>query len=167
MIEKLGNIIESRRKQLGIPREKLANDLGVTPQTIINIEKDPDYNIGTKLLIKLEKHLKIKFIISTTEEKQMGRMNFGNDEAILYIRKNYPECKIDNKALGKMIWEWLQRNANGKKLFDGDPQNCYWGGEGDFVDELKLPKTATQFEIDREKLPELYTYLDYLGNNQQ
>lgn len=167
MIKDLGNIIENRRKQLGISREKLANDIGVTPQTIINIEKLSDYNIGTKILSKLESALKIKFIINIIEESQMEKIKFGNDEAILYIRKNYPECTLDNRNLGKLIWEWMISNANGAKLFNGDPQPCYWGEDGNFVTELKLPKTATQFEIDRTALPDLFSYLDYLGRNQQ
>ena len=167
MIKDLGNIIENRRKQLGISRERLANDIGVTPQTIINIEKSSDYNIGTKILTKLESALNVKFIINIKENSPMEKINYGNDEAILYIRKNYPECTIDNRVLGKLIWEWLQKNANGTKLYDDEPQKCYWGEIGEFVDEMKLPKTATQFQIDRTALPNFYTFLDYLGQNQK
>src|ERR1035437_10395935 len=135
MIKDLGNIIENRRKQLGISRDKLAKDIGVTPQTIINIEKLSDYNIGTKILSKLESALKVKFIINILEESQMEKIYFGNDEAILYIRKNYPDCQLDNRALGKLIWEWMQSYANGIKRFNDIPQQCYWGEVGDFIDE--------------------------------
>ena len=41
-------------------------------------------------------------------------------------------------------------------------RECLWGEHADNVSPDKLPKTASQFEFDRDKLPALYDYLDSL-----
>lgn len=89
----------------------------------------------------------------------MKRIKMGNDEFILYIRKR-GVCSLRNNLLGKMIWEWIRDNANGIQV--GTRKNCEWGEEADNVDPKVLPYKATQFEFDRDKLPELYDFLDSL-----
>jgi hypothetical protein len=84
-------------------------------------------------------------------------IKMGNDEFILYIRKNYPDCKISNDQLGKQIWIWLRDKGASKILED---EVCFWETSGASVDANLLPKTATQFEFERRLLPELYSYLD-------
>ena len=91
------------------------------------------------------------------------RVKVGNDELILYIRKNYPQCRYRNESLGKLIWIWIRGNADGRKLFE-EPQPCRWGNVGDFISEHDLPKDATQFDLLRTALPALYDELDRLGS---
>ena len=88
-------------------------------------------------------------------------IQMGNDEFILYIRKQHPKCSIRNERLGRKIWEWLHKNCSATQVVIGKP--CYWGISGSFINELQLPAHATQFEFKREYLPQLYTYLDELG----
>jgi hypothetical protein len=88
----------------------------------------------------------------------------GNDEFILYIRKQYPNCQINTKDLGRFIWEWiLENDLSARQVIEDMP--CFWetkdGAKN--ICEKKLPKTATQFEFKRILLPVLYDYLDYLG----
>jgi hypothetical protein len=90
-------------------------------------------------------------------------IKMGNDEFILYIRKNYPKCPVINATLGKDIWEWIQKNdPNAVQINDGIPVPTMWNG-GANVNAYKLPQTATQFEFDRTLLVPLYDYLDVLG----
>lgn len=88
----------------------------------------------------------------------------GNDEFILYIRKQYPNCQINTRDLGRFIWEWiLVHDLNAKQVTEDMP--CLWETKNGAknINEKKLPKTATQFEFNRYLLPELYDYLDKLG----
>lgn len=89
-------------------------------------------------------------------------IKMGNDEFILFIRKNYPNCKISNGDLGKKIWFWLSNNASQAKQTEED-QPCYWGDQGAFIGGKKLPKTATQFEFGVCILPALFNFLKELG----
>lgn len=91
----------------------------------------------------------------------------GNDEFILYIRKQYSNCQINTKDLGRFIWEWiLEHDLNARQVEEDMP--CLWetktGAKN--INEKKLPKTATQFEFKRSLLPELYGYLDELGSKE-
>jgi len=90
------------------------------------------------------------------------KIQMGNDEFILYIRKT-SDCEKTNDHLGREIWKWL-RDRGAHKLFNEKPQPCYWESIGQSIDEKKLPKDATQFEFDRVLLPELYNFLDILKN---
>ena len=95
------------------------------------------------------------------------RIKMGNDEFILYIRKNYQDCTTSNVQLAKSIWGWIEKNAApAEQLYGGKSVPCYWGVSAANIDDTKLPKTATQFEFEREKLPKLYDYLDSLGTGQ-
>lgn len=89
-------------------------------------------------------------------------IQMGNDEFILYIRKNYPNCGQSNDLLGKQIWLWIRDADNSAKIEERDV-TCYWDIPGDAIDRLMLPKTAAQFSFRREILPELYNFLDKLG----
>lgn len=91
----------------------------------------------------------------------MGKpIKMGNDEFILYCRKQHKGDDKSTAQLGKMIWEWIRDYAGGKKV--GKRENCEWGEEADNVSASGLPYTATQFEFDRNYLPALYDYLDTL-----
>jgi hypothetical protein len=89
-------------------------------------------------------------------------IQMGNDEFILYIRKNFPRCEQTNDWLGKQIWQWI-RNADPTAEIVEKDVPCYWNIPGDAIDRLRLPKTAARFSFRREILPELYTFLDQLG----
>jgi hypothetical protein len=88
----------------------------------------------------------------------MSRIVMGNDEFILYIRKQNKKCDLTNDQLGKKIWEWLRDKAQGKEVKEN--MKCLWGKNADNIGEKNLPYTATQFEFDRDKLSELYESLD-------
>lgn len=88
------------------------------------------------------------------------RIRMGNDELILYIRKNF-RTSASNSHLGRQIWEWLRDNADGTKTQEDRP--CDWGSDSAFTGEFSLPRTATQFEFRTSTLPDLYQFLDQLG----
>jgi len=86
----------------------------------------------------------------------------GNDEFILYIRKQYPACSLSNDKLGQRIWAWIHDNdPTAEKVEEREP--CYWGTIGAFIAENRLPKTSAQFVFDSEILPNLYDFLNQLG----
>jgi transcriptional regulator with XRE-family HTH domain len=154
----VGRLIHQVRTRLGLSRADLARRLGLTVQTILNLERDPDYNLGLRVLRQLESALNGQFDIRFTEgEKMKTRMRMGNDEFILYIRKN-SNCQLTNTVLGKQIWTWLHDHAEGVKLAEDQP--CRWGSIGAFIGESGLPKTAAQFEFRVDALPDLYAFLD-------
>ena len=161
----IGERIESRRRQLGLSRLQLANRLGVSTQTVLNFERDPTYNLGTALLRRLEEALNVTFDITMKEETVSTIIKMGNDEFILYIRKNYQGCVTSNDDLGKRIWKWItEHDATAKQLDNGNSSPCFWGDTAAHIGQTKLPKTATQFEFDRSLLPSLYDLLDALGS---
>jgi hypothetical protein len=88
-------------------------------------------------------------------------IKMGNDEFILYIRKNYKNCNTHTDVLGRQISIWFHENINDHQQLGEEP--CFWGSEGEFVSSTGLPKTAMNFEFKRKYLPQLYTYLDSLG----
>ena len=162
----IGEMIESRRRHLGLSRLQLSSRLGVSSQTVLNLETDPAYNLGTSLLRRLEEALHVTFNITMKERRTMSTaVQMGNDEFILYIRKNHTNCATSNDRLGRLIWEWIERrDATAKQLNDGKSMPCSWTDTGAHIGETKLPKTATQFEFERNLLPELYDHLDALGS---
>jgi transcriptional regulator with XRE-family HTH domain len=104
----IGGLIESRRRHIGISRFQLASRMGVSSQTVLNLERDATYNLGTSLLRRLEEALHVTFDITMKERRTMGtRITMGNDEFILYIRKNHPHCATSNDQLGKCIWQGI------------------------------------------------------------
>jgi hypothetical protein len=86
-------------------------------------------------------------------------IQMGNDEFILYIRKNGRGSGKSTAELGQRIWEWLQANDPGA-IVTARNQPCRWGDAGGFISMDDLPKTAAQFSFDRALLPRLYDYLD-------
>lgn len=162
----IGEMIGSRRRQLGLSRLQLAGRLGVSGQTVLNLETDPTYNLGTSLLRRLEEALYVTFNITMNERRTMStRIQMGNDAFILYIRKNHKGCNTTNDRLGRLIWEWIEkRDETAKQLNDGKSVPCFWSDSGAHIGETELPKTATQFEFERNLLPELYNHLDELGS---
>jgi transcriptional regulator with XRE-family HTH domain len=161
----IGELIESRRRQLGLSRLQLASRLGVSNQTVLNLERDPTYNLGTSLLRRLEGALNVTFDITMKEETMSTSIQMGNDEFILYIRKNYRNCATSNVDLGKRIWTWIkERDATAAKVGKEEAVPCIWGDTAANIGETKLPIWATQFQFERSLLPSLYDLLDALGS---
>jgi len=160
----IGEVIEARRRQRGLSRLQLALRVGVSNQTVLNFERDPTYNLGTSLLRRLEGALNVTFDITMKEETVSTSIQMGNDEFILYIRKNYPGCATSNDQLGRRIWEWIrERDATAGRAFEEKSVPCFWGDSAANIGEKKLPQKATQFHFDRSLLPSLYDLLDALG----
>ena len=160
----IGELIEARRGQLGLSRLHFASRLGVSSQTVLNLERDPTYNLGTSLLRRLEEALHVTFDITMKEECMSTSIQMGNDEFILYIRKNYPNCATSNVDLGKRIWAWIkERDAAAAKVGKEEAVACIWGDTAANIGETKLPIWATQFRFERTLLPSLYEHLDALG----
>ena len=87
----------------------------------------------------------------------------GDDEFILYIRKNYENCTTVNNILGRQISEWFKELSIG--VFKKDVP-CYWDIDSNMmIGPIKLPETAAQFCFPRNLLPDLYTKLDQLGSH--
>jgi transcriptional regulator with XRE-family HTH domain len=166
----LSAAIEQRRTAFGLTRAEVATRVGVTVQTIHNVERDPNYNISLHLLQKLEPILRVRFDIKmhiVQEEHTMipDMIHMGNDFFILYIRTNYPTCTLTTQQLGKRIWIWLRDNdPDATKLGGSEP--CIWG-EGEHVREDRLPKNATRFAFNRSILPQLFSFLDQIALNNQ
>jgi len=87
------------------------------------------------------------------------KIQMGNDEFILYIRKTSKNCSLVNNDLGRKIWDWISSNDKSARIIKED-EECLWGKNTPNTDPVNLPKTATQFEFDRALLPKLYSFLD-------
>lgn len=160
----IGELIEARRRQRGLSRLQLSSRLGVSSQTVLNLERDPTYNLGASLLRRLEGALQVTFDITMREESMSTSIQMGNDEFILYIRKNHPSCAKSNDDLGKRIWKWIKESdATAAQVCNGESKPCIWGDTGAHLGETKLPYTARQFQFERSLLPSLYDHLDALG----
>jgi transcriptional regulator with XRE-family HTH domain len=163
MLKPIGERIKERRLKLGLTRDVLGARVGVTGQTILNLEQDPDYNLGTRLLGRLGMVLGVEFEITMKEKATMKkRIRMGNDEFIFHIRKHY-KCPLDNPTLGKLIGEWLETNANGEKLPHQYATPYMIGLPPDqaipAVSRTHLPKGSVIFEFDLDQLPALYERL--------
>lgn len=110
--------------------------------------------------IEFEWKRKYKKFNSTIKLKSTKTIQMGNDEFILYIRKSSTICSITNDKLGKNIWKWLQERG---AVIIEENKPCTWGESAKNIDKQLLPKTAAQFEFNRELLPELYNYLDEIS----
>jgi len=157
---RLGKRIEEVRIERGMSRAALAERLGVTTQTVYNIERACEYNLTTDMMKRLEKALRVRFKISIVEEAMANAtVVLGSDEMILHIRKTESRPSMDNDQLGALIASWI-RNRKGVLLKkDAD---SLWGKEGDFVGADRLPMTSAQWELPRALLPDLFTYLESL-----
>lgn len=164
-VNTIGPRIQGRRESLGLSRSELALKLSVSTQTVVNIERDSTYNIGSCLLSKLEGALGVEFEIVMKENDTMAsEIHMGNDEFILHVRKNNPICGLSNEQLGKRIWQWI-RNADpsASKLHSGKAQPCLWAAETDSSTDSKLPQRARQFSFRRDLLPDLFSFLERLS----
>jgi transcriptional regulator with XRE-family HTH domain len=163
-VNRIGELIEARRLQRGLSRLQLATRLGISSQTVLNLERDHTYNLGTSLLRRLEQALHVTFEINMKEEAMGTTIKMGNDEFILYIRKIHPACNTTNDDLGRRIWKWIQEHdATAEKADGGISVPCKWGATGAEIGDKKLPQSATQFHFERSLLPALYDHLDALG----
>lgn len=94
--------------------------------------------------------------------KGIAKIQIGNDEFILYIRKKATKCSLTNDQLGKLIWiRILEEDVEAKQVEEDRP--CLWGKSADNRNAKALPITATQFEFKRSILPKIYNYLDELA----
>ncbi len=95
-------------------------------------------------------------------------ITMGNDEFILYIRKNY-NCSLTNDRLGRMIWKWMLDNSKGINKKNDIVHNvpCLWQRNirAKKTYGIRLPRTASQITFNRILLPKLYDYLDLLGKS--
>jgi len=92
-------------------------------------------------------------------------ITMGNDEFILYIRKNY-NCSLTNDRIGRMTQKWILENSKGinkdKDIVRGVP--CLWqSSRMRKTYGMRLPRTASQITFNRKLLPKLYTFLDEVG----
>ena len=51
--------------------------------------------------------------ITIKNRKYESKMQRGNDSFIFTSGKNFPTCKYDNQVLGRLIWLWIKKHANG------------------------------------------------------
>lgn len=95
-----------------------------------------------------------------------AKITMGNDEFILYIRKNY-NCSLTNDRIGRMVWKWIRENSKGidkeKDIKHNIP--CLWQTHKIKTYGVGLPRTASQITFNRKLLPKLYGFLDELGQN--
>lgn len=62
----------------------------------------------------------------------MGKpIRMGNDEFILYVRKQNKESKYDTKKLGELICKWLKEHAELKEKDIKYDVECLWGEQAD------------------------------------
>ena len=90
-----------------------------------------------------------------------SKIEMGNDEFILYVRKRHPECCLTNDQIGKEICLWLKENSD--VFSQTEPTPCIWGESASSLGELGLPTSATQFSFERRLLPMLYSQLDEMA----
>lgn len=83
-------------------------------------------------------------------------IRIGADELILWLRKNRYAENVKTIDLGGKIRKTIEENLGGHIV--EREQECFWANaDGDKnVGEFALPKTATQYFINENKLPELY-----------
>lgn len=164
LMNRIGLLIEERRCHLGLSRQALADILDVSAQTVLSVERDPDYNIGTRLLCRLEAALRVEFRIDMKEDVIVNdRVRFGNDELILHIRKHHP-CRWSNDQLGKKIWVFLRDHAGGEKIAENVP--VVWDTTFRSRKPDALPLTSALIEFNADALPPLFRFLRELAERQ-
>jgi hypothetical protein len=86
------------------------------------------------------------------------KIKIGADELILWLRKNNLVANETNIQLGLKILNLIE--SLGGNLIVHDVQ-CYWNVEPypEFINEYKLPKTASQYYIELNRISELYKAL--------
>ena len=92
-------------------------------------------------------------------------ITMGNDEFILYVRKNY-NCSLTNDRIGKLVWSWILNNSKEIDKTKDIERNvpCLWQNSRlRKTFGFRLPRTASQITFNRKLLPKLFSYLDQLG----
>ncbi len=86
------------------------------------------------------------------------KIRIGADELILWLRKNGKAVNQSNQKLGKEIYSIMER-LGGMKIEPVQP--AFWANtSGDKnIDEFLLPKDAHQYEIEIEKIVDLYKFM--------
>lgn len=90
------------------------------------------------------------------------KIKIGADELILWLRKNEKAEDVPNdgiQGLGIKIYDLIVNELKGIKFTDNHPS--YWASllEDKNVEKYNLPKTSAQYEIETEKLGNLYEKL--------
>lgn len=88
----------------------------------------------------------------------MSKIRIGADELILWLRKNEKAMNTPNDeihGLGVKIRKTIEQLGG---HIAEENHECYWANkDGDKnIGQNQLPKTAAQYEIDTDKLPELF-----------
>lgn len=93
----------------------------------------------------------------------MGTIRLGNDDFILFIRKNQRKggkaSITRNNQLGSEIWQFIRDTKIGIKADNGESVPCKWNPIQCNDEGFGLPKNATQFDINISKIKELFDKL--------
>lgn len=86
------------------------------------------------------------------------KITIGADELILWLRKNKKAEKKTTKQLGLEILRLIESIGGSLIIHD---ELCYWDTPFtlQFMEEYKLPKTASQYTVDSSKMGDLYIAL--------
>ena len=149
--------LEVIRKKRNLSRKELAKRIGVSEQTIFNIERDPAYNYGVDLLKRLEIALVVAIEITIKEHEMNQTINISSAHLIHHFRENNPASQIGNLELGRKISDKMREN--GVDPYDWDVK-VIWPVKKPEVSEFCLPKTSAKYKIPVSLLPDLYTFLE-------
>ena len=88
-------------------------------------------------------------------------IKIGADELILWLRKNNKARNKKTIDLGKEILKLIE-SLDGRIIDAERDTECFWDTRIDSknIGEFLLPKTAAQYEIDTERLNNLYQILN-------
>jgi hypothetical protein len=95
-------------------------------ETNVHNEPQPDdrsreeFAIDTGELTDDEQVQHASALASSTGPHASAPISMGNDDLILYVRKQHPGCAIGNPQLGKLIWARIQQ-AGGAKVSENRP----------------------------------------------
>lgn len=90
------------------------------------------------------------------------KIKIGADELILWLRKNEKAVKVSNdgaQGLGRKIHDLIVKEFGGKKIAEN--YDAHWANLMDDknVEKFNLPKTSAQYEIESQKIGQLYEIL--------
>ncbi|HON03121.1 MAG TPA: hypothetical protein PLO29_07175 [Paludibacter sp.] len=84
-------------------------------------------------------------------------VRIGADEIILWLRKNRLAAETPNDGitgLGVKILDLIVNKLHGRKVEDSAPS--FWDATDTVVQQFGLPKTSAQYEINVNRLTDLY-----------
>lgn len=89
------------------------------------------------------------------------KIKIGADELILWLRKNKKATNLPNDeihGLGIKIHNLIVKELGGIKLAD---EAAYWANlmQDKNIEKFNLPKSSTQYEIETQKMGQLYDNL--------